>query len=54
MGRSVKKGPYVRPELLKKVVDPDYNGILSESIGKFLYSFPIIMILSLVLAMILL
>lgn len=35
------------------VVDPDYNGILSESIGKFLYSFPIIMILSLVLAMIL-
>ena len=35
------------------VVDPDYNGILLKSVGKFLYSFPIIMILSLVLAIIL-
>lgn len=26
MGRSVKKGPYVRPELLKKVVDMNEKG----------------------------
>ena len=26
MGRSVKKGPYVRPELLKKVIEMNQKG----------------------------
>lgn len=35
------------------VVDPDYFGIFKNAIGTFLYSMPVIMILSLVLAIIL-
>lgn len=35
------------------VVDPDYLGIFKNAIGTFLYSMPVIMILSLVLAIIL-